>query len=118
MLDRDVWLAGPAPQNTANVPSTCETWVERQRAIDQRHRAADVLAEISEREGGIREGARIIAGHFQGSPREIEALLADRFPIVTPAVAGDPLTAHRSPGECGAVVGISCNCFLQEGQRI
>ena len=50
------------------MPAAREVRVERQRAIDQRHHGADVLAEIGQREGGIRQDARVVAGHFQGPP--------------------------------------------------
>ena len=55
------------------------------RSTNADHRA-DVLAEIAQREGGIRQDARIVAGHFQGAPGEIGALPAVRLRIFAPAV--------------------------------
>ena len=68
------------------MPAAREVRVERQGAIDQRHHGADVLAEIGQREGGIRQDARIVAGHFQGSPCEIGALQTVRLRIFAPTV--------------------------------
>ena len=61
-----IGLAGPQPEDAADVPAAREARVERQRAVDQRHHGADVLAEIGQREGGIRQDARVVAGHLAG----------------------------------------------------
>jgi len=63
MLRRDVGLAGPDPEDAANKPSVGEVRVEREGTLNQRHHGADVLAERREREGSIRQGARIVAGY-------------------------------------------------------
>ena len=52
----------------------------RARSTNADH-GADVLAEIGQREGGIRQDARVVAGHFQGSPGEIGALPTVRLRI-------------------------------------
>jgi len=49
MLDRDVGLARPLPEDAAQVPAAGIVRVERQRTVDQRHHSADVLAEIRQR---------------------------------------------------------------------
>src|SRR6516225_7078735 len=68
MLDRDVRLARPKPYIAADEPAAGEIRIERQCAVDQRHHGADVLAEIGQRDGGIRQGDRVVAGHLQVSP--------------------------------------------------
>src|SRR5438034_1459080 len=50
MLDRDVGLARPVPERSADGPATSIAWVERQGTVDQRHHGVDVLAEIAQRE--------------------------------------------------------------------
>ena len=54
MLDRDVGLARKRLRMPLMMPAAREIRVERQRTIDQRYHRADVLAEIGQREGGIR----------------------------------------------------------------
>ena len=113
MLDRDVVLARPESEDAADVPSARETRVERQCAIDQRHHRADILTEIGQRQGGIRQDARVVAGHFQGSPGEIGALQAVSRRIFAPIVKKQPITAERGPGEGGPVTRIARDRLLE-----
>src|SRR5947209_3972935 len=106
MLDRDVGLARPQPDDAAEEPAACETRVQLQGPIDQRRRGADVLAEIGEHMGGIREDARIVAGHLQGPPGKIDALAAVRLGILARAIETEPLAADRGPGECRPIARI------------
>src|SRR5712664_3946155 len=117
MLDRDVGLARVNPQAAADVPAAGEARVERQCTIDQVHHGADVLAEISQRLCGIRQYARIVAGHFQGSPREIGALQTVRLRIFAPSL-NKPNTAERGPGERGSVTRITGDRLLQKAERL
>ena len=55
------------------MPAAREIRVEREGTIDQCHHGADILAKIGQRLGGIRQDARVVARHFQGSPGEINA---------------------------------------------
>jgi hypothetical protein len=64
MLDRDVRLAPPNPEEAANVPAAGVIRIQRQAMVNQRYHGADVLAEIGQREGGIRQDARVVTGHF------------------------------------------------------
>src|SRR5271168_2652071 len=82
MLDRDVGLARIQPEGAAVVPATGMIRAEGESTINQRHHSADVLSEIAQREGGIRRDARIVPGHFQGSPGEIGAFETIRCRIV------------------------------------
>src|SRR5215831_14373269 len=118
MLDCDVRLAGPALQNTADVPSSSEARVKLQRAIDQRYRSAEVLAEIAEGKRGIGKDARIIAGHLQRSAREVEPLPTDRLRIFGPIVVRERLAANSGPGKCRSVTRIVGNRFLQKAERL
>lgn len=61
-------------EDAADVPAAGEIRVERQGAVDQRHHRTDILAKIGQRLDGIHQNARVVAGHFEGSPREIDAL--------------------------------------------
>ena len=101
MLDRDVGLARPQPECAADKPAAREIRVECQRTIDQRHHGADVLAEIGQRLGGVREDAWVVASPLQGSPCEIGALQSVPLPVFAPVVDEQPITAIRCPGECG-----------------
>src|SRR5437762_296694 len=103
MLDRDVGLARPIPKSATYGPAAGVARVERERAVNQRHHGADVLAESSQRKGDIRQDDRVVAGHLQGSPGEIGALHAVRRRIFAPTVRKQPNTAVRGPGECGPV---------------
>jgi len=118
MLDRDAGLARPQPQCAADKPAAREIRVECQRTIGQRHHGADVLAEIGQRLGGVREGARVVASHFQGSPREIGALQSVRPPVFAPVVNKQPITAIRCPGECGPVMRIALDRLLHKTERL
>src|SRR5215831_19652273 len=106
MLDRDVGLTCHQPDGAANVPATRVVRVERQRAVYKRRRA-DILAEERQRERGIRQDARVVAGHFQGSPGEISAFQTVRRRIFATTVNKQPMTADRGPSECRPVTGIA-----------
>ena len=101
MLDRDVELARKQSEGAADVPAARETRVECQGTINQRHHGADVLAEIGQHSSGVHQDARVVAGHFQGSPRESGALQTVRLPIFAPTVEKQSMTVVRGPGECG-----------------
>ena len=45
MLDREIVLAGPVPENAAQKPAAGEARVERERAVDQPAHRADILVE-------------------------------------------------------------------------
>src|SRR5258708_12288465 len=65
LLNRDIGLAGPTPEDATNVPATREARVERHRAVSQPHHRADVLAEEGERNGSIGKHARIVSAELQ-----------------------------------------------------
>ena len=67
--------------------------------LNQGHHGADILAEIGQRVGGVRQNGRIVSGHFEGSPRKIGALQAVRLRILAPTVKMQPMTAECSPGQ-------------------
>src|SRR6266567_5036230 len=117
MLDRDVQLSRPHPQVPTEVPATREIRVERQRTVNQCNHGAEVLTEIGQREGGICEGARLVAGHFQGSPGEIDALQTVRLPIFAPIFEKLPSIADRSPGERWPVTRIARDRLLRKPER-
>ena len=102
-----------SPENAADGPAAGVVRVERQRTVDQRDHRADVLAEIGQREGGIRQDARVVAGHFEGPPGEIDALQTVRSGVFAPAVKNQPITADRRPGERGPVMRIARDRLLR-----
>ena len=91
--------------------------VEREGAVDQRHHRADIFAEIGQRLCGIRQDARIVAGHFQCLPCELGPLQAVRLPIFAPIVTQQPKTALRGPGKRGPVTRVARNRLLQQTER-
>src|SRR5271155_5990350 len=46
MLDREIGLTGPQPENTAQKPAAGEARGEREGTVDQCHRGTDLFAEI------------------------------------------------------------------------
>src|SRR4029077_10686678 len=93
MLDRDIELARPYPERAADRPATGVVWVECQCTVNQCHHGADVLAEIRQCMGGSYQDRRVVAGHFQSSPREIKTLQTVPSRIFTPAVPNEPKSA-------------------------
>jgi len=92
MLDRDVGLARPEPENAAHKPAASEAGVERQRAVDQPDHRADILAEIRQRGGGINDGSGGVLPRLQRLPREIDGFGAGLL-RVGPAVLDKPHVA-------------------------
>src|SRR5208283_6213430 len=118
MFDRDVGLARPLPESAADQPAARVVRVEGESTVDQCHHGADVLAEIAKCEGGIRQNARIIAGHFEGSSCEVDALPTIYLPVFTPIVLKQPKAAECTPGECGPVTRIARDRLLQKTKRL
>src|SRR5205085_12523436 len=98
-----VRLARPRSKVAAKMPAARITWVQREGTVGQRHHGADVLAEISQRESGIRQDGRVVAGHFQCPPREIGTPQAVCRPIFAAIILKQPKTAEPSPGESGSI---------------
>src|SRR5439155_25120224 len=105
------------PAGCADVPAARETRIKRQRPIDQRHHRADVLAEIGQRESGIRKDRRIVAGHLQGPSCEIDALPAVRVRISVLAIRNEQ-TTEPGPAESGPVTRIALDCLLRETKSL
>src|SRR5260221_3252342 len=118
MLDRAVWLARPDPEKAANVPAASVVRIKRQGMINQRYHGADVLAEIGQRKGGIRQDPRVVAGYLQGSPREIGALEAIGFPSFAPIVIEQAKTADGSKSKCRPVTRIARDRPFQQTKRL
>src|SRR6516164_8300101 len=118
MFDCDVGLARPTSEGATGVPAAREIWIERQSAVNQRYHGTDVLAEIGKRDGGIRQNPRIIAGHFKGSSREVDALPTIYLPVFTPTALKQPKAAECTPGECGPVARIARDRLLHKTQRL
>ena len=111
-------LARPNPERAADVSAAGVVRVERQCAIHQPHHGADVPAERGLRQGGIRHGARVVAGHFEGPPREIGALPAVRRGIFAPTVKKEPMTAEPGPGECRSVMRVAFDRLVEKAEGL
>src|ERR1700730_13312460 len=118
MRDRGVGKARPKPEYSADVPAARKIRIQRQRTINQRHHATDVLAEIGKRKGGIRQDSRVVTGHFQGSPCEISALQTVHLRIFAPTVHKQAITAVSGPGERRAVTRIARDRLLRKTERL
>src|SRR6516165_4781777 len=117
MRDRSIGLARVQPEGSAAVPSACKIRVESERTVDQRDHRPDILAEIGECLGGIRQSARIVSGNLEGSSGEIDTLHTVDRGGIAPTVKEQPITAERGPGESGAIVRITRDRLLQQTER-
>src|SRR6516165_9041345 len=118
MRDRSIGLARVQPEGSAAVPSACKIRVESERTIDERDHRPDILAEIGECLGGIRQSARIVSGDLEGSSGEIDPLHTVDRRSVAPTVKEQPITAERGPRESGAIVRITRDRLLQQTERL
>src|ERR1700756_1704343 len=116
-LDCSVKLARKKQENGTDVPAARKARVERQRPIDQRHNRADILAEIGQREGGIGQSARIVTGHLQRPPGEIDTLAAVCRGVGTRPIRLKPKAADRSPSECRPETRIALDRPLEKTER-
>ena len=110
-------LACPISENAIDMPATRVIRVQRERTINQRYRRVNVLAEVGQCVSGTDQDARIIVGHFQGSPGEIDALQTVRRRIFTPALDNQPKTANRTIAECWPIPRIERDRLLEETER-
>ena len=118
MLDRHVGLTCPHPEGAADTPSAREIGVQCQCLINERYHGADVFAEIGQCEGSIREDGGVVAGHFQGTACEIDALQPVEIRIFTAPVNHQHSTTDCGPSECGTVPGIALDRLLDEMERL
>jgi hypothetical protein len=116
MLDREVGLTGPDPENAAPIPAASEARVERQRTVDQPDHGADILAEIRQRLRGIGEGARVVLRHLERLSRKIGGLATVSLRRFGPAVIDQPHVADRRPGKRRPVIGINRDRLLEQSQ--
>src|SRR5215472_2870012 len=118
MLDRNVGLTRPIPECVTEIPASRVVRVERQGTVDQRYHGTDILAEIGQRVGGIRQDAWIVTGHHQGWPGEIYALRTICLRVLAPIVNKQPKTALRSPSERRAIMRIARDRLLHQTQSL
>src|SRR5882757_1049132 len=114
MLNRNIGLARPPPEDSADVPAAREIRVERQGTVDQRNHRADVLAEIGQRLGSIDEDAGIVARRLQAPPCKINRLSTIRLRIFAPTLKINPKTAGCGQSERGSVTRIARDRSLQQ----
>ena len=86
MLNRNIGLAHPIPEDAASVPPAREAGVEDQGTINPRRHRVDVLTRKDEHLAGIHQYARVVASQFQGAPCEFGALPSVPLRIFAAAV--------------------------------
>src|SRR5262245_35292304 len=106
MLDRNIGLAGIEPEKAAAIPATGEARIERERTVDQPDCGADVLAEISQHEGGVGKYARVVLCYPERVPSEITGLVAACLRLFGPDLSDKVQVTDRRPGECRPVMPI------------
>ena len=111
MFDRKIELPSVYPDKAAPIPAASEARVERQRSIDQPDHRANILAELSQYQGGVDEDARIVLPHLERPPGKVGALAAIRVWLVGPAITDEPQVADRRPGQCRPVMRIVRDCL-------
>ena len=99
------------------MPAAREARVERQRTVDDRHYAVDILLGEREDKSSVGEDASIVRTSFQRPSGKF-----DGFPLVllrggTPAIVAEPLAADRGPRESRAVTRIARDRFFKQLQR-
>ena len=86
MLDREIVLAGPVPENATQKPAAGEARVERERTVDKPDYGTDVLAEMSQNKGRVGEDARVVLRHLERLPSEIDGFAAGCLRLLGPAI--------------------------------
>jgi len=66
---------------------------------------------------GARKDAGVLAGHFQGSAREIDAFQAIRRRILRPTGEDQMATTKPGQGECRPIPWIACDRRFNERER-
>jgi len=118
VLDRGIGLARPNSDHAADEPAAPEIPVESQRAVDQGHCGPDVLAEIGQREGGVRQDTRVVASHFQRPPCEIHAFQRIGLRMFAPIVDKQPKIADCGIGERGPVTRIAIDRLFKQTELL
>ena len=117
MLDREIRLACPQPEKTADVPAACEARIESKGVINQRDHGIDVFAEHGERHCGVGQDARVVPRHLDRTPSEVDPPRPDRFPIRGVEVYSQMLAALCRKPKRGAVMRVAGDGLLKQRQR-
>ena len=116
MLDREIGLAGPEPDNAAQKPAAGEARVERERTVDQPRHGTDILAKSRKHEGGVGEDARVVLARLERLPGKIAGFVASCLRYFGPAFSDEPQVAGCRPGECRPVMPIDRDRLLEQSQ--
>src|SRR6516162_6037353 len=73
MRDRKIGLTGPQPGYATRIPAAGIARVEREGAVDERHRHADVLDKLRQHDRRISANAGVVVRHLQGTPGKIDS---------------------------------------------
>ncbi len=117
MLDREIVLTGPQPQDTTQKPAAGEARGERQGAVDQRHHGADILAEIGQNKGGVGQDARVVPRHLERLPGKIDRF-AGGLRLFGPALSDEPHLAHRRQGQRRTAVPVDRYRLMEQFQSL
>src|SRR6516162_10208309 len=118
MLDREIGLTGPEPENAAQIPAAGVARVQRQRTVDQPDHSADILAEIRQHEGGAGEHARVILNGLERLTSEFDCLAAGCLRRFDPAPNDEVHVADRRHRQCGSVVRIDRDRLVEQSQSL
>src|SRR5215813_4460199 len=97
MLDREVGLTRQGPKKAAHIPAASEARVDCQRPVYRPDHGADVLAEMSQHQGGVGEDGRVVLRRLERLASEIDGVAAGCFRVFGPAVLDEPEMADRRP---------------------
>src|SRR5712672_3299163 len=118
MLDREIVLAGPDPDNAAHKPAAGIARVECQRTVDQPDRGGNILAEIRQREGGVGEDARVVVRRLERMPSKVAGLAVGRLQLLGPAFSNELDVAVSRPGKRGPVMRINRDRLFEQSQGL
>ena len=91
-----------------------EAWIERERAVNQRHHRADVLTEERQGKRGISQDPRVIPSNLQSPPSENGGLAFVLHRIFTRAVHIEASAANGSQGKSRPIIWIALDRLLKK----
>ena len=100
MPDREVGPTRQGSKKAAHIPAASKARIDCQRTVHQTDHRADVLAEVSQHQGGVGEDGRVVLRRLKRLPSEIDGVAAGCFRVFGPAVLDEPewQIAQKSAG--------------------
>ena len=118
MLDREIVLTGPEPENATQKPAAGEARGEHEGPVDQRHHGTDILAEIGEDKGSVDQDAWVVLRHLESLPGKIYGLAAGGLRLFGPVLSDEPHLTHRRQRQCRTTVPSDRYRLLQRFQSL